>query len=294
VSEVAILVDEETRVIVQGITGREGSFHTKLMLDYGTRIVAGVTPGKGGSEVHGVPVYDSVEEALSEHDANASIIFVPARFASDAAFEAIEAGLNPVVVITEHIPIMDALKFVSYARDRGIKVVGPNCPGVISPARCKLGVMPAHVFEKGIIGMVSRSGTLTYEIAWAITRAGLGESTCVGIGGDPVIGMDFIEVVEMFQQDPQTEAVVVIGEIGGDFEERLAAHVRREKPEKPIVAYIAGRTAPPGKRMGHAGAIVTMGAGSAESKIKALREAGIPVADLPSQVPELILQQLRR
>ncbi|RLG49443.1 MAG: succinate--CoA ligase subunit alpha [Thermoproteota archaeon] len=290
----AILVDEETRVIVQGITGREGSFHTKLMLDYGTRIVAGVTPGKGGSEVHGVPVYDSVEEALSEHDANASIIFVPARFASDAAFEAIEAGLNPVVVITEHIPIMDALKFVSYARDRGIKVVGPNCPGVISPARCKLGVMPAHVFEKGIIGMVSRSGTLTYEIAWAITRAGLGESTCVGIGGDPVIGMDFIEVVEMFQQDPQTEAVVVIGEIGGDFEERLAAHVRREKPEKPIVAYIAGRTAPPGKRMGHAGAIVTMGAGSAESKIKALREAGIPVADLPSQVPELILQQLRR
>ena len=290
----AILVDEETRVIVQGITGREGSFHTKLMLDYGTKIVAGVTPGKGGSEVHGVPVYDSVEEALSEHDANASIIFVPARFASDAAFEAIEAGLNPVVVITEHIPIMDALKFVSYARDRGIKVVGPNCPGVISPARCKLGVMPAHVFEKGIIGMVSRSGTLTYEIAWAITRAGLGESTCVGIGGDPVIGMDFIEVVEMFQQDPQTEAVVVIGEIGGDFEERLAAHVRREKPEKPIVAYIAGRTAPPGKRMGHAGAIVTMGAGSAESKIKALREAGIPVADLPSQVPELILQQLRR
>ncbi|RLG51211.1 MAG: succinate--CoA ligase subunit alpha [Thermoproteota archaeon] len=290
----AILVDEGTRVIVQGITGREGSFHTKLMLDYGTRIVAGVTPGKGGSEVHGVPVYDSVEEALSEHDANASIIFVPARFASDAAFEAIEAGLNPVVVITEHIPIMDALKFVSYARDRGINVVGPNCPGVISPARCKLGVMPAHVFEKGIIGMVSRSGTLTYEIAWAITKAGLGESTCVGIGGDPVIGMDFIEVVEMFQQDPQTEAVVVIGEIGGDFEERLAAHVRREKPEKPIVAYIAGRTAPPGKRMGHAGAIVTMGAGSAESKIKALREAGIPVADLPSQVPELILQQLRR
>jgi len=294
VGEVAILVDEGTRVIVQGITGREGSFHTKLMLDYGTRIVAGVTPGKGGSEVHGVPVYDSVEEALSEHDANASIIFVPARFASDAAFEAIEAGLNPVVVITEHIPIMDALKFVSYARDRGINVVGPNCPGVISPARCKLGVMPAHVFEKGIIGMVSRSGTLTYEIAWAITKAGLGESTCVGIGGDPVIGMDFIEVVEMFQQDPQTEAVVVIGEIGGDFEERLAAHVRREKPEKPIVAYIAGRTAPPGKRMGHAGAIVTMGAGSAESKIKALREAGIPVADLPSQVPELILQQLRR
>ncbi len=290
----AILVDEETRVIVQGITGREGSFHTKLMLDYGTKIVAGVTPGKEGSEVHGVPVYDSVGDALSEHDANASIIFVPARFASDAAFEAIEAGLSPVVVITEHIPIMDALKFISYARDRGIRVVGPNCPGVISPARCKLGVMPAHVFEKGIVGMVSRSGTLTYEIAWAITKAGLGESTCVGIGGDPVIGMDFIEVVEMFQQDPQTEAIVVIGEIGGDFEERLAAHVRRERLEKPIVAYIAGRTAPPGKRMGHAGAIVTMGAGSAESKIRALREAGVPVADLPSQVPELILQQLRR
>jgi len=291
----AILIDEKTRVLVQGITGREGSFHTKLMLEYGTKIIAGVTPGKGGATVYNVPVYDSVEEALNAHpEVNASIIFVPAKFASDAVFEAIEAELNPIVVITEHIPILDAVKFVNYAREKGIKIVGPNCPGVISPGKCKLGVMPSRVFREGSIGMVSRSGTLTYEIASAITNAGLGQSTCVGIGGDPVIGMDFAEVVKMFEEDPETEAIVVVGEIGGDFEERLAQKVKRGEVEKPIVAYIAGRTAPPGKRMGHAGAIISMGVGSAESKIRAFREAGVPVAEKPSDVAKLLLKVLKR
>ncbi|MEM1537729.1 MAG: succinate--CoA ligase subunit alpha [Candidatus Nezhaarchaeales archaeon] len=285
----AILVNKDTKVVVQGITGREGSFHTKLMLDYGTKILAGVTPGKGGTEVLGLPVYDSVHEAVEAHpDINASIIFVPAPFAADAVYEAIEEGLNPVVVITEHIPVWDAVKFTSYARSRRIWVIGPNSPGVITPGECKMGVMPAHVFRRGVVGMISRSGTLTYEVASAVSKAGLGQSTCVGVGGDPVVGMDLIEVVELFDKDPETKAIAVIGEIGGDAEEKLARYVKRVGVSKPLVAFIAGRTAPPGRRMGHAGAIITMGAGTAASKIKAFQEANVQVADTPLDVAKIL------
>jgi succinyl-CoA synthetase alpha subunit len=291
----AILVDRNTRVIVQGITGREGSFHTKLMLEYGTKIVAGVTPGKGGSQVHGVPVYDTMKEAVREHpDANTSIIFVPARFATDAVYEAIEAGMKVIVVITEHIPVHDALKFVNYAKQRSVSIVGPNCPGVISPGKAKVGIMPGHVFREGSIGIVSRSGTLTYEIAFTLTREGLGQSTAVGIGGDPITGLNFIEVLEMFRNDPETEAVVLIGEIGGDAEERAARYIIETKYPKPVIAFIAGKTAPPGKRMGHAGAIISMGTGFYQDKVKALKAAGVPVAETPFQVVELVKQVLKR
>ncbi|MET1128478.1 MAG: succinate--CoA ligase subunit alpha [Thermoproteota archaeon] len=290
----AILVDRNTRVIVQGITGREGSFHTKLMLEYGTKIVAGVTPGKGGSQVHGIPVYDTMKEAVREHpDANTSIIFVPARFATDAVYEAIEAGMKVIVVITEHIPVHDALKFVNYAKQRSVSIVGPNCPGVISPGKTKVGIMPGHVFREGSIGIVSRSGTLTYEIAFTLTREGLGQSTAVGIGGDPITGLNFIEVLEMFRNDPETEAVVLIGEIGGDAEERAARYIMETKYPKPVVAFIAGKTAPPGKRMGHAGAIISMGTGFYQDKVKALKAAGVPVAETPFQVVELVKQVLK-
>ncbi len=292
----AILVDERTRVLVQGITGREGRFHTERMLRYGTRIVAGVTPGKGGENVHGVPVYDTVEEALKNHpEINASIIFVPARFATDAIFEAVDAGIKLVVVITEGIPLHEELKVVSYARSRGTVIVGPNCPGLIAPRlRVKIGIMPEHYFAPGNVGIVSRSGTLTYEIAAELTRHGLGQSTVIGIGGDPITGLDFVEVVKMFEKDPETHAIVVIGEIGGDAEERLASYVENHGVSKPIVAFIAGRTAPPGKRMGHAGAIISMGRGDAASKIRALQRAGIEVAKLPHEVPKLVERALRR
>ncbi len=291
----AILIDEETKVVVQGITGREGDFHTGLMLQYGTKIMAGVTPGKGGLKVHGVPVYDSIDEALEVNpEINASIIFVPARFASDAVYEAIESNLSPIVLITEHIPILDSIRFINYARLKGLKIVGPNCPGVISPGRCKLGVMPSRVFKRGEVGVVSRSGTLTYEIADSITKAGLGQSTCIGIGGDPVTGLDFIEVVNMFLEDEETKAIVIIGEIGGDMEERLASYLKRHGIEKPMAAYIAGKTAPPGKRMGHAGAIISMGLGGAESKVNALRDAGVEVAQIPSQIPRLLEKQIEK
>lgn len=291
----AILVDRNTRVLVQGITGREGSFHTKLMLEYGTKIVAGVTPGKGGLKVHGVPVYDSVEEAIARHpEINTSIIFVPAPYASDAVYEAIDAGIRLIVVITEHIPIHDTMKFVNYAKMKGSIIVGPNTPGVITPGQAKVGIMPGHMFTPGSIGIVSRSGTLTYEIAYELTRAGFGQSTCVGIGGDPITGLSFIDVAEMFREDEQTKALVIIGEIGGDLEERFADYVVREGYEKPIVAYIAGKTAPPGRRMGHAGAIISRGRGTAQSKIEALQSAGIPVAEKPSDIPRLLAKALKR
>jgi len=289
----AVLVDGSARVLVQGITGREGSFHTEAMIRYGTKVVAGVTPGKGGSSVHGVPVYDSVEEAMRVHpEINASIVFVPARFAPDAVYEAIDAGIGMIVVITEGIPIHEGIRLIRYARMRGVRVIGPNTPGVITPGECKLGIMPGHVFSRGRVGIVSRSGTLTYEVAMQLTSAGLGQSTCIGIGGDPVVGTDFIEVLELFRGDQGTDAVVLIGEIGGDAEERVARYVVETGYPRPIVAYVAGRTAPPGKRMGHAGAIISMGVGDAESKIRALSSAGIRVASTPFEIPALVREAL--
>ena len=290
---VAILVGRDTVVLVQGITGREGSFHTKLMLEYGTRIAAGVTPGKGGSEVHGVKVYDSVAEAVKEHpEINTSIVFVPARFASDAVYEAIDAGLKLVVVITEGIPVHETMRFVNYARSRGTTIVGPNCPGVITPSETKVGIMPGHVFTRGPVGIISRSGTITYEISYALTKEGIGQSTVIGIGGDPIVGLTFTEAMELFEKDPETKALVLIGEIGGDFEERAAKMIAEGRFTKPVVAFIAGRTAPPGKRMGHAGAIIMMGEGDYASKVRALEKAGVKVARSPFDIPSLISRVL--
>nr|MDO8099853.1 succinate--CoA ligase subunit alpha [Candidatus Njordarchaeota archaeon] len=284
----AILVSKETKAIVQGITGRQGVFHTKLMLEYGTKIVAGSTPGRGGETIEGIPVYDSVREALDEHDANASIIFVPAPSAKDAALEAMDAKLNPIVIITEGIPLHDELVIARVASEKRTKIIGPNTPGVITPSECKLGIMPGHVFKRGNVGIISRSGTLTYEIAANLTKSGIGQSTCLGIGGDPVTGMDFTEVMEMFKDDDETKSVAIIGEIGGDAEERTAKYISETKFKKQVVAFIAGKTAPSGKRMGHAGAIITGSSGTAESKINALRDAGVGVASKPSEVAELI------
>lgn len=290
-----ILVNSSTRVLVQGITGREGSFHTKLMLEYGTKIVAGTSPGKGGSYVHGVPVYNTVYEAVREQGlVDASIVFVPARSASDAVYEAIDHGVRLVVVITEGMPLHDEIKFVNYARSRGVNIVGPNTPGVMTVGECKLGIMPAHVFKRGSVGLVSRSGTLTYEITRELSKHNYGVSTVVGLGGDPVTGLDFIDVYKMFLEDKETEAVVLIGEIGGDAEERFANYYSKLSVKKPVVAYIAGRTAPPGKRMGHAGAIISMGMGDYKSKRSSLESAGIPVAETPSQVPLLLREVLRK
>lgn len=286
----AILVNENTRVLVQGITGREGSRHTQYMLQYGTKILAGVTPGKGGQSVHGVPVFDTVEEALRKFpEINTSIIFVPAQFAADSVYEAIDAGIKLIVIITEHIPIHDTLRFVNYAKRRGVTIIGPNCPGVVSPLKSKVGILPNHIYTKsGPVGIVSRSGTLTYEISYHLTQAGIGQSTVVGIGGDPIVGTDMVEVIRMFEEDPETKYIVVIGEIGGTMEERVAQYIGSGKVTKPVVAYIAGRTAPPGKRMGHAGAIVSMGMGSYESKVRAFQEVNVPVARTPTEVVKLI------
>jgi len=289
---VTFILNEDTRVIVQGITGTQGRFHTKLMLDYGTKIVAGVTPGKAGANVHGVPVYDTVGEALLEHEANASIIFVPAPFAADAALEAIENGIKTVVIITEHVPIKDTVEVMARAKKEQVTVIGPNTPGVITPGKCKLGIMPAHIFKPGVVGIASRSGTLTYEIAAGITKAGLGQSTCVGLGGDPVVGLNFVEALKTFLEDEQTRAVALIGEIGGNLEELAAEFVAKENYPKPVVAFVAGRTAPPGKRMGHAGAIVMGRTGTAQSKIEAFRKAGVDVAEKPSDVARTLAEKL--
>ncbi|MDA4112226.1 MAG: succinate--CoA ligase subunit alpha [Thaumarchaeota archaeon] len=290
-----ILVDKSTKVLVQGATGREGSSHTLAMLKYGTNVVAGVTPGKSGSNIGGVPIYNTVKQAVSEHpEINSSIIFVPAPYNADAVYEALDSGMKLIVDITEHVPVHDSLEFVNYARNKGVTIIGPNCPGVISPGDCKLGIMPGQIFSKGNVGIVSRSGTLTYEIAWVLTKAGLGQSTAVGVGGDPIVGRDTVEIIEMFEGDPETKALVVIGEIGGDAEERLALRIRQVGVKKPIVSFIAGRQAPPGKRMGHAGAIISMGSGSAGGKIKALEASGVPVAELPSQIPVLISKSMRQ
>jgi succinyl-CoA synthetase alpha subunit len=283
-----IVIDKSTRAIVQGITGTQGSFHTKLMLEYGTEIVAGTSPGKGGTKMDNVPIYDTFEEAQEKHSANASIVFVPAPFAADAAFEAIENGTKTVVIITEHIPIKDAISLMAYAKQKNVTIIGPNTPGIITPSECKLGIMPAHIFKQGNVGMVSRSGTLTYEIAASLTRKGLGQSTCLGLGGDPITGLNFIDALKMFEKDPFTKAVAVIGEIGGNLEELTAEYIVEEKYPKPVVAFIAGRSAPPGKRMGHAGAIVMGKAGTAENKIEAFRNAGVKVAEKPGDVTEFL------
>jgi succinyl-CoA synthetase alpha subunit len=283
------IVDKNSRVVVQGITGNEGRFHTEAMLSYGTRVVAGVTPGKGGQQVQGVPVYNTVSEAVSHHGANTSIVFVPARFARSAVLEAIEAGIKTVVVITELVPQRDAIEFIARAEEKGTIIVGPNTPGVISPSKgVKVGIMPSHIFRAGSVGIASRSGTLTYEIAWHITNAGLGQSICVGIGGDAIVGLDFIKLLEIFRDDEGTKGVVLIGEVGGQAEELAAQYISQTRYPKPVVAYIAGRLAPPEKRMGHAGAIVMGNVGTAKSKIEAFTAAGVPVADKPSDIARLL------
>ena len=283
------IVDGQSRVIVQGITGNEGRFHAEAMLRFGTKVVAGVTPGKGGQEVYGVPVYNTVAEAVAQDGANTSIVLVPARFAAGAVNEAIEAGLRTVVVITELIPQRDTIGFISRAEKKGTIIVGPNTPGIINvPERTKVGIMPSHVFKPGCVGIASRSGTLAYEIAWHITDAGLGQSTCVGIGGDPVVGLDFIKLLDTFREDEQTKGVVLVGEVGGKAEELAAQYIIETKYPKPVVAYIAGRSAPPEKRMGHAGAIVMGNVGTAQSKVEALEAAGVPVADKPSDIARLL------
>jgi len=290
----AIIVDKNTRAVVQNITGSQGSFHTKLMLEYGTKIVAGVTPGRGGTEVHGVPVYDIVAEAVEKHDANASIIFVPAAFAKDAALEAMGANLNPVVIITEGLPVRDGMEILAHSKSRKINIIGPNGPGIITPGECKLGIMPGHIFSKGKVGVVSRSGTLTYEIAASLTNSGLGQSTCLGLGGDPITGLGFVDILEMFRADRGTEAVVLIGEIGGNAEEMASEYIKKVRYPKPVVSCIVGRTAPPGKRMGHAGAIIMGRTGTAESKVEALNSAGVSVADKPQDVARQLKDLLKR
>ncbi len=283
------IIDENSRVVVQGITGNEGRFHTEAMLRFGTKIVAGVTPGKEGEQVNGIPVYNTVAEAVSNHGANTSIVFVPARFAPGAVNEAIEAGIRTIVVITELIPQKDSIEFIARAEKTGAIIVGPNTPGIINPPkRVKVGIMPNHIFKPGTVGIASRSGTLTYEIAWHVSNAGLGQSTCVGMGGDAIVGLDFVKLLEMFRDDEETKGVVLIGEVGGSAEELAAQYISETKYPKPVVAYIAGRSAPPEKRMGHAGAIVMGNVGTAESKIDAFNAAGIPVAEKPSDIAKLL------
>lgn len=283
----SVLVDENTRVIVQGITGHQGRFHSNAMKEFGTKVVGGVTPGKGGQTVNDLPVFDTVREAVRETGADASCIFVPAPLAKDAVFEAVEAGIRLITVITEHIPFLDAMQFVSYAKMRGATVIGPNCPGISSPGRCKIGIMPSKIFAKGDVGVISRSGTLTYEIVNMLTEHGIGQSTCVGIGGDPIIGTNFVEALELFEADSETRKIVIVGEIGGTAEEEAASYIK-EHVNKKVVAYIAGRSAPPGKRMGHAGAIISRGMGTAESKVRSLEAAGVSVASLPTEIPDLL------
>ena len=291
----AILVDRNTRLLVQGITGREGEFHSQQMIAYGTQVVAGVTPGKGGQRACDgkVPVFDTVAEAVAATEANASVVYVPARFAADAVLEAAEAGIPLIVCITEGVPTQDLMRVCAYLDQKGARLVGPNCPGLLTPGEAKVGIMPGHIATPGSVGVVSRSGTLTYEVVYALTARGIGQTTCVGIGGDPIIGTTFIDVLEMFEEDPLTAQVVLIGEIGGSDEERAARFIS-ERMTKPVTAFIAGRTAPPGKRMGHAGAIIEGGTGTAAEKIAAFEEVGVLVAEHPGQIPDLVTQDAAR
>jgi succinyl-CoA synthetase alpha subunit len=287
----SILVDDDTRLVVQGLTGREGSFHAQRNRNYGTEVVAGVTPGKGGIDVDGIPVFDTVAEAVGETNANTSMVFVPARFAADAVLESYDAGVGVIVAITENVPAMDMARTVPYLRSgaRRASLIGPNCPGVISPGKANVGIIPGEICTPGPVGLVSRSGTLTYQIVHELTQRGIGQSTCVGIGGDPIPGSDFVDVLAEFQGDPETELVVLVGEIGGDAEERAAAWAEKNMT-KPIVAYIAGFTAPPGKRMGHAGAIISGSRGTAQAKADALERVGIRVGRNPTEVAEIVAE----
>lgn len=283
----SVMVDESTRLIVQGITGSVGSFHTEQMIEYGTNVVGGVTPGKSGQKVHGAPVFDTVAEAVAETKCNASVIYVPPPFAADAIMEAADAGVELIVAITEGVPVQDMITVVRYLKDKNVRLLGPNCPGVISPGKCKIGIMPGHIHLPGNVGVVSRSGTLTYEAVGQLTALGIGQSTCIGIGGDPINGMNFIDALELFEADPDTEAVVMIGEIGGTAEEEAAEWVKANM-SKPVAGFIAGASAPPGKRMGHAGAIISGGKGTAEEKFKAMEAAGIAVSRSPAEIGETL------
>ena len=289
----SILVDKNSRVVVQGLTGKEGMFHTDKMIEYGSPVVAGVTPGKAGQTVLGLPVFNTVAEAVKQTGANTSICFVPAAFAADAACEASDAGIKIVVVISEHIPVMDMIRVKAFLNARDTLMVGPNCPGVITPGQCKLGIMPGYIHRPGSVGVISRSGTLTYEVVDQLTKAGLGQSTCIGIGGDPIIGLNFIDLLQMFADDPQTEAVAMIGEIGGDAEERAAAFIK-QNVKKPVFGFVAGLTAPPGKRMGHAGAIISGSKGRAEDKLKAMEAAGITVVKALGEFGATVAAKLGR
>jgi succinyl-CoA synthetase alpha subunit len=287
----AIVVDKDTRLVVQGLTGSEGRFHGLRNRNYGTNVVAGVTPGKGGLDVEGIPVFNTVAEAASEAGANTTLIFVPARFAVDAVYEAVDAGIATVICITEHIPAHDMLRVYTYTRPLGITLVGPNCPGVLSPGKANVGIIPAEIFSEGNVGLVSRSGTLTYQIGHELTQLGLGNSTIVGIGGDPVVGSSFIDILEKFEADPETEYVVLVGEIGGNEEEKAAAFIE-ERMTKPVFAYIAGFSAPPGKTMGHAGAIISGTSGTAEAKKDALEAVGVVVGTTPTEVAQLVAERI--
>lgn len=289
----SIIIDKSTRLIVQGITGRDGSFHAKMMKDYGTEVVGGTSPGKGGTDVDGIPVFNTVYEAVEQTEANTSIIFVPARFAADAIMEAADAGIRLIVCITEGIPTLDVIKAYRFAEQKGAMLIGPNCPGIISPEKSLVGILPGQVFKEGNVGIISRSGTLTYEIVFQLTANDMGQSTAIGIGGDPVVGIHFLQLLEMFEKDPATEAIVMIGEIGGNAEEMAAEYIR-EHVSKPVVAFIAGQTAPPGKQMGHAGAIISGSSGSAKDKIAALEAAGIEVAQEPADVPQLLKKKMNQ
>ncbi len=289
----SILVDKNTRVICQGITGKAGQFHTKHCLEYGTKVVGGVTPGKGGSTVEDVPVFDTVAEAVEKTGAEATMIFVPAAFTADAILEAADAAVRVVVAITEGVPVLDMVRAYDVIRRSGSTLIGPNCPGVITPEQCKIGIMPGYIHRPGPVGVISRSGTLTYEAVWQLSSLGLGQSTCVGLGGDPIVGTSFIDLLKLFQDDPRTEAVLLIGEIGGTAEEQAAEYIRQNF-RKPVAAFIAGRTAPPGKRMGHAGAIISGGKGTASEKIAALEAAGIEVAESPADMGAAVKRAMRR
>ena len=282
-----ILIDSNTKVVCQGITGNAGSFHTAQMLEYGTKLVAGVTPGKGGTAIHGVSVFDSVFEAVKSTQANASVIYVPAPFAADAVIEAVEAGVGLVVCITEGIPTLDMIRVKKNILNTKTRLIGPNCPGIISPGICKIGIMPGYIHKSGSVGVVSRSGTLTYEAVWQLTQRGIGQSTCIGIGGDPVTGINFVDALRLFQEDKETSAIVLIGEIGGSAEEDAAEVIKREIT-KPVIGFIAGRTAPQGRRMGHAGAIISGNKGTANSKITALKNAGVNIVDNPADIGEVV------